>query len=116
METKTLKVVIAADNALIVNGLRHNLENKFRDDLIISGCYDARILLNKVHEHTDIVIIDPLFDGINSADLRKKISVIDHDTIVIIHSSHHDVIAQLDEIMAGNKNRETKKFTHKLAS
>ncbi len=116
METKSVKVVIAADNALIVNGLRHNLENKFNHELEITGCYDVRVLLRKVHEHTDIVVLDSFFDGISAEDIVKKITAIDHDTAVIMHSSHHEVIAQIKEFMATHQETTAKRFSHKLAS
>jgi len=98
METKSLKVVIAADNALVVNGLRHHLENNFGKTLTVSACYDVRLLLKKITALADVVLLDYFFDGINGEVLRRKLEDINPDIKVIMHSSRQDVIAEIKEM------------------
>lgn len=90
-----LNVFIVADNALVVNGLKHYLKNKF-GEIDITNFYDSRSCLKKINEKTQIVVIDHFIHGRSGMDTLMSIKTINPHTEVIMHTSGEDVASYLD--------------------
>jgi DNA-binding NtrC family response regulator len=92
---KPLTLKIAADNALIVNGLRHHLQGRFGAELAIECCFDIRACLRSVSRETDAVIIDYSIDGMAAHDVASRIRAINPMAEVIMHTAREQVASAI---------------------
>lgn len=85
-----LNLFIVADNALVANGLKHYLQNKF-EDIQVTNFYDSRSCLKKINKQTQIVVIDQNINGKTAVDTLRSIKTINPETEVVLHTSCEDV-------------------------
>jgi DNA-binding NarL/FixJ family response regulator len=91
MTSSVLNVIIVADQALIVNGLKNNLQKRFGPALNVVCVYDFKSLLKKVDRETDIVIVDPVMEGKKGTDVLRSVKLINPHVSGIFHTSCEDV-------------------------
>jgi DNA-binding NarL/FixJ family response regulator len=107
MDTQTLNVFILSDNALVVNGLRHSLESKFRQNIRVTGFYDSRNCIKKVDENTHVVILDYFLEGKSCIPTLKCIQAINPKCRIIMHSCFEDVASAIESLMVGEVRYNT---------
>lgn len=90
-----LNLFIVADNALVVNGLKHYLRNQF-EDIEVTNFYDSRSCLKKINKQTQIVVIDQNINDKTGVDTLRSIKTINPETEVVVHTSREDVAAFLN--------------------
>ena len=113
METTTLKVLIAANNALVVNGLRHSLERKYGSGIRVTCSYDLKSCLRNIGFGQDVVVLDEHLDGVNVEELHRKIKTIDPAVFTTIHTSDSDVSEFINELIFGESG-SVENLIHKL--
>ena len=96
METQKTNIFILSDNALVVNGLRHELEDRFRGMVNVTGFFDSRSCLKKVDASTHVVVLDHFLEGKSSLPASKCISALNPNARIIMHSSREEVISSVD--------------------
>jgi DNA-binding NarL/FixJ family response regulator len=101
MDAQKLNIYILADNALVVNGLRHALESRFRQRVNVTGFYDSRSCLKKVDANTHLAVLDYFLEGKSSLATSKCISAVNPKTRVIMHSSKEDVLNSVGSLLNG---------------
>jgi DNA-binding NarL/FixJ family response regulator len=101
MEAQKLNICILADNALVVNGLRHSLESRFPNRINVTGFYDSRNFLKKVDQNTQAVVLDYFLEGKSSLATFKCIQAINPKARIIMHSSKEDVINAIETMFKG---------------
>jgi hypothetical protein len=99
MRTTDLNVFIVAENALLVNGLKHYLREKFGLSLNISCFYDFKSCLKNVKADTDVVIVDFFLDGKKSTDVLRSVKLINPGTQGILHTCDEEVAENLAHLM-----------------
>ncbi len=93
MRTKELNLFILADNALVVNGLRHFLEDRFGASVRISQFFDVKSFLKQVSHTTDAVVVDYSVEGKKGSDIIKAVKDLNPHTEAIFHSSNEEIAA-----------------------
>lgn len=101
METQKLNIFILADNSLVVNGLRHTLENRFQHRVNVSGFYDSRNCLKKVDHNTQAVVLDYFLEEKSSLATFKCIQAINPKARIIMHSCKEDIINAIEAMFKG---------------
>lgn len=101
METKRLNLFIVDDNKSMVAALKQFLQNKFEGNINISTFYDGESCLEKINEHTDMVILDHFLNGKNGLEVLKEIKKINPKTEVIMLSSNEDIALAVQSFRAG---------------
>ncbi|HYC30018.1 MAG TPA: hypothetical protein VEB42_14395 [Chitinophagaceae bacterium] len=114
MERTPLKVHIAADNALVVNGLRHSLERRYGSVIRVTCSYDLKNCLRNLGFGQDVVVVDDRIDGINGEDLHRKILSVDNSVALTTHVSDEQVAGFIYTILYNEPMSVIRKFTHKL--
>lgn len=89
-----LNVFIVAENALIVNGLKHYLKKEFQD-IEITNFYDSRSCLRKIDKQTQVVIVDDFIHGRSGIEALRSIKTINPEIEVVMHSSREEVASYL---------------------
>lgn len=96
-----MNLYILSDNALVVCGLRHNLREKFGDNIRIFNFYNRRTCLRRLNEDVQIVVLDHFISGRSASETCLAIKSANPSTEVIMHSSCQEVI---DSILAFERN------------
>lgn len=91
-----LNLVIVANNALVVNGLKHYLKDRYGEDVSISNFYDSRSCLRKMKKDTQVIVTDCFLNGRNAADCLKSVKQTYPNAKIILHSSREEVAAWID--------------------
>ena len=91
MENGKINLFIVADNALVVNGLKHYIQKRFGTWINIFGFYDRKSCLKKVDGSTGVVVLDHFINGKPGIETLKSIKAINPLTEVIMHSSNEEV-------------------------
>lgn len=99
MKAAVQKVFIVAENALVVNGLRHRLQERYSGLIQVTCFFDFKSCLRKVKEGCNIVITDPVLDGKRGPEVVHSVKLISPRTKVLIYSSTEDVMADMDTIL-----------------
>jgi DNA-binding NtrC family response regulator len=115
MEGK-INIFILADNVLVVNGLRHYLEDRFKERVSVSGFYETKSCLKNINGQTHLVVLDYFIGGRSGKETLRLIKAVNDETEVIMHSSNEDVAAAVNAFMHGEKGlfNMTRKFKYKL--
>jgi DNA-binding NarL/FixJ family response regulator len=101
MGTTDLNVVIVAENALIVNGLKHYLRGRFGSSVNINCFYDFKSCLKNLKSDTDVVVVDFFIDGKKGADVLRSVKLINPHTEGVIHTSDEEVAEFIQKLMVG---------------
>jgi DNA-binding NtrC family response regulator len=101
MKNGGLNLFIVADHALVVNGLKHYLEDRFGPDLHIYRFYDSKSCLKKINKDTQAVVLDSVLEGRRGDEILKSIQTINPNTEGIIYSSTEEVAAYVDALLKG---------------
>jgi DNA-binding NarL/FixJ family response regulator len=101
MEMQRLNLFILSDNALVVNGLRHYLESRFPNRVMVTGFYDGKSCLKKVDQNTHVVVMDYFLEGRSSLPTLKCIEAINPRTKIIMHSCNQDVELAVEKLLKG---------------
>ena len=101
MEAQKTNIFILSDNALVVNGLRHALEDRFRGKVNVTGFFDSRNCLKKIDASAHVVVLDHFLEGKSSLPTSKCISALNPNTRIIMHSSREDVIQLVEARING---------------
>ena len=104
METQGINLFIVDDNQLIVEALKHHLQNKFGPSLKVSTFADGDSCLEKVDSDTNIVILDYFMEGKNGLEVLKSIKAVNPKTEVIMLSSNEDIALAIETFRAGAKD------------
>jgi DNA-binding NtrC family response regulator len=99
MKTKELNLYIVAENALVVNGLRHYLENRFGNNVHITSFYDCKSCLKCVRQDTDAVVVDYFMEGKKGSDVLKAVNAINPKTQGIFHSTSTEVATTVEALL-----------------
>ena len=97
MEDEKINLFIVADNALVVNGLKHYLDKRFGRAIKISNFYNKKSCLRKIGKNTEIVVLDYFFGERSGAETIKTIKSINPFTEVIMHTSNEEVASSIEE-------------------
>lgn len=104
MKNRELNLFIVADHALVVNGLKHYLEDRFGPKLHIYRFYDSKSCLKKINKNTQAVVLDHSIEGRGGNEILKSIKSINPETEGIFYSSSEQVAAYVETLlMGGNK-------------
>ena len=109
MKPEKLNLFIVANNPLLVNGLRHHLEDRFGPSLNISNFYNGRSLLRRIDENTQVVVMDHLLQGRAGHEILKGIKAINPSIEVIMHSTDDEVIASIEAYRKAHQAAEFRK-------
>jgi DNA-binding NtrC family response regulator len=106
METQATSIFIVDDNKLTVLSLKKHLEKMFGSGVHISSFYEGESCLEKIDEHTDIVILDYFLDGENKkakngVEILKSIKQINPKTEVIMLSSNEETSVAIESFRSG---------------
>jgi len=96
MKMQKLNLFIVANNALVVNGLKHFLEDRFGDGLNISNFYSSKSCLKNLKGDTQVIVMDYFLQGRSASEILKSINNINPNTRVVMHSSGEDVAAWIE--------------------
>ncbi|MBA3664169.1 MAG: response regulator [Bacteroidetes bacterium] len=96
-----INLFIVADNALVANGLKHYLNQKF-SNINVFNFYDSRSCLKHINKETQVVILDHVIHGKSGIDTLRSIKTINPDTEVIMHTSGEDVVNFLNGYYKGD--------------
>jgi DNA-binding NarL/FixJ family response regulator len=99
-----LNLFILANNALVVNGLRHYLIERFGDGLNISNYYDTRTCLRNLKTDTQVIVTDVFLNGKNAADSLKIVREKNPGAHIVLHSSKEAVAAWIDQYYGENSS------------
>lgn len=99
MKAPVLKVFIVAENALVVNGLRHLLQERYVGMIQVTCFFDFKSCLRRVKEACNILITDPLLDGKKGSEVVLSVKLISPLTKVLIYSSTEEVLVDMDRIL-----------------
>jgi hypothetical protein len=99
MKAPVQKVFIVAENALVVNGLRHLLQERYSGLIQVTCFFDFKSCLRNVKEGCNILITDPLLDGKRGPEVVLSVKLISPRTKVLIYCSTEDVLADMDSIL-----------------
>jgi DNA-binding NarL/FixJ family response regulator len=116
MEEKKIKVFILGDNALVANGLRHFLRNRFGSTVQAVCFYDMKSCVRRIDEETSAVVLDYFVEGKGSAGIVRSIKTLNPRTSIIMHSSNEDVADSIEALLQGETTLfiTAKKFRYKL--
>ena len=95
----TLNIIIVADNALVVHGLKNQLRGRFGSIINITCLYDFKSLLKTVDKDTDVVVVDPLMEGKKGGDVLRSAKVLNPNITGIFHTSSDDVADTLHRLL-----------------
>lgn len=104
METQGTNLFIVDDNQLIVEALKHHLQDKFGQSLNVSTFSDGESCLQKIDSDTNIVILDYFMEGKNGLEILKSIKAANPKTEVIMLSSNEDIALAIETFRAGAKD------------
>jgi two-component system OmpR family response regulator len=104
METQGINLFIVDDNKLMVMDLKIYLQNRFGTSVNISTFNDGESCLEKIDQHTNIVILDYFLDGKNGLEVLKLIKAINQKTEVIMLSSNEDIALAVETFRMGAKD------------
>jgi DNA-binding NtrC family response regulator len=90
-----INLFIVADNALIANGLKNYLSQKFRD-INVTRFYDCRSCLKNINGKTCVVVLDHVIHGRSGEEAMRSIKTINPGTEVIMHTSRDEVASRLE--------------------
>ena len=99
MKTKELNLYIVAESALVVNGLRHYLENRFGNNVHITSFYDCKSCLKQVKQDTDAIVVDYFIEGKKGSDVLRAVNAINPKTQGIFHSTSTEVATTVEALL-----------------
>jgi DNA-binding NarL/FixJ family response regulator len=99
MKNRGLNLFIVAEHALVVNGLKHYLENRFGSNIQIHRFYNSRTCLKKINKNTGAVVLDEYLNGRKGDEILQSIKTINPQTEGIIYSSSEQVAAYVDMLL-----------------
>ncbi len=116
MENRIINLFIVADNALVVNGLKHYLNKRFGTTICISNFYNKKSCLKKVNKNTQVVVLDYLENDKSVLETFKKIRTINPVTEIILPSSNEDIANSIDAFQKKRSNWFGEKYIYKLVA
>lgn len=87
METTPFNVFILGDYALVANGLRHKLQQKFGSAVQMTVFYDVNHCLKRVDKLTHLVVVDEHVEGRPAALIASQLRAISPDVEVVVHDN-----------------------------
>ena len=96
---ETPQLVILADNALLVAGLRHHLASRFSNRISIKGYCDLKNCLKHINEHTTAVVLDYIIDNKNGKVVASMIKALAPAAKIIFYASKEDVSEEVNRIV-----------------
>ena len=101
MQAQGINLFIVDDNKLVLTDLKLYLQNRFGSDLNISTFSTGEGCLEKVDNHTNIVILDYFLGGKNGLEILKLIKNKNPKTEVIMLSSNEDIALAIQSFKNG---------------
>lgn len=92
MQTTPLNVLILGEHALVVNGLKRRLQQKFGSAVNTSVFCDVNQCLRNVQHDTDVLVLDANLEGRCAEAWGRQFRAISPSIEVIIHDSAAQVI------------------------
>jgi DNA-binding NarL/FixJ family response regulator len=92
-----LNLFIVANNALVVNGLRNYLKDRFGEKLNINNFYDSRTCLRNIRKDTQVIVTDYFLGGRNAEESLRSVKEINPSARIVLHSSREQVAAWIDQ-------------------
>lgn len=99
MKAAVQKVFILAENALVGNGLRHRLQERYYGMIEVECFFDFKSCLRAVKDGCDLVIVDAVLDGKKGPEILLSVKLISPDTKGLIYSSNEEVLDSMDSIL-----------------
>jgi DNA-binding NarL/FixJ family response regulator len=112
MENRELTLYIVGRHALVVNGLKHYLENRFGSSLHIYPFYDGKSCLKNINENTQAVVLDYMMEDMDWEKMLRSIKTINPNTEGIVHFTSEEVAEHINALLTGNE--KTKSLLKKL--
>lgn len=101
MTTQGLNLFIVDDNKAMVAALKQYLEIRFGLSISVSVFYDGESCLDKIDDHTHIVILDYYMTGKNGLETLKSIKEINPKTEIIMLSGNEDIALAIESFRMG---------------
>ena len=92
MESTPFNVFILGDYALVANGLRHRLQQKFGSAVHVSVFCDVHHCLKKVDNSTHLVVVDEHVEGKPASFIGAQCRAINPEVEVVVHENAERVI------------------------
>jgi DNA-binding NarL/FixJ family response regulator len=116
MEPKPINLFILGDNALIITGLKHDLEKRFGIGLRIYNFYDFKSCLRNINE-ADVIVLDSMVNGKSANDVSRQLKASNPAIKIIPHSVTSDIIAAIEAMVEGKiPEPETGNYNGKIAN
>lgn len=98
-QREALRVAIADDSMLLIEGIAHALES--HPDVVVAAraTDDGELLVHVTRRHVDVVLVDPWMDGIDGLALIEGLAV-NHPEVTIIALSSVDQPERVDRAIA----------------
>ena len=99
METTPLNVYILGEHALVINGLKHKLQQKFGSAVNPTLFCDVHQCLRQVNFDTHVLVVDATLEGKCAEVWGRQFRAISPSIEVIVHESSSAVIDGLRGIL-----------------
>jgi len=99
MEAIVWRVFIVSENALVANGLRHQLLQEFAGSYSVSCFYDFKSCLCALKDGCDLVIVDPEVDGKKGAEVLLSVKLICPDSKGLIYHEISQLLMDIESFM-----------------
>lgn len=93
------RVFIVAENALVVNGLKHRISRRFGDAMQVKCFYDFKTCLRHIKSGCEVIIVDPELDGKKAEDVFRSVRLINPSTRGIVHHDESQVLNVLEQFI-----------------
>ncbi len=99
MKKTPLTVFILGEHALVVNGLRHRIKQKFGSAVEVKLFCDVHLCLRSVDKDTDVLVLDEHLEGRRAGVWGSHFRAINPQVEVLRHDSEDHVLAELSTML-----------------
>jgi|SRR6185437_9033741 len=103
MKTPSLNLFIVDDNMSTLTEMKNSLFNQFGEGIKILTFNSSKSCLEKVDEHTNIVVLNNRINGENGGEVLKSIKETNPETEVILLAEEEDIVSAVNAYRAGAK-------------
>ncbi len=109
MESKRINIIITQNDEFKADKLRHYLEYMFRDSISIEICKDGKSCIDTITGQTNMVILDYMLDGQNSAGVFELIRLVSPETEILMLTDFSDLALDIESYLEDAEKYAKKK-------